>query len=551
MDRHGYVYVADSGNHAIRVVSPGGNVVTLAGIGAAGSRDGPAAEGAMFSSPSGIAIWEAGGSNGIGKTVLFVADTANHRIRKITGAISVNEINNERVWSDVLVECHSGRCGSLIDPEDMPHAAPHSGFADGRKDEARFDSPRGLSVNSFGVVYVADTNNHIIRAIDRHGTARTLAGSFVVAEKNHLGKPLEGCPRPCLAGVQGQLDGALNESQFSYPSDVAVSHGGKAIFVTDRSYLRRIDLMAGRVTTLAGGIHEGELDGQGREASFHKPDAVAATSDGIAYIADAGSCRIRRASPASVLATLASCSDSLSSLLRPSGCSAYDPPWDDFGLKATPVSGDTYYNYLHRDKYDVDLGRDYVGRGEKNCVGSPPPINLDKRRWNDTQDFHNSNLVIDDHATQIREDPNEGTVIKITCPANCSRTGLGKIYGGVLDPPLRLTGVDVMGLFGELSSVCAAAVHSGIIAEVEGGRIDVTIHRQMNSSVILSLQTLSRNGVETGSLMWNVSRLFSVSPSSRDFGIQTIAGAPSVLLGDTCGNHDATPPQEALVRMSK
>ena len=114
VDAEGYAYVADTGNHAIRMVSPDGRVSTVAGTGTAGSLDGVGAN-ATFSSPSGVAVWydwqwwtivnpidedSVIWKNGNGSLALFVADTENHRIRKITGDVTYDSDNRKQVRFD-------------------------------------------------------------------------------------------------------------------------------------------------------------------------------------------------------------------------------------------------------------------------------------------------------------------------------------------------------------------------------------------------------------------------------------------------------------------
>ena len=192
MDHEGYVYVVDTANHAIRIVSPTGNVTTIAGTGVPGYKDsGKSGEEAQFSYPSDISFWRDWQNwkypnpidpdsflerNANGRSVLFVADTGNHCIRKITGDIEYNDESSEKVWTNVNVTCFSGPCS----------LNPGPGYADGTSLEARFDSPRGLTVSSDGRVFVADTNNHLVRIIDRFGTVTTLAGSVTVAEVSIL-----------------------------------------------------------------------------------------------------------------------------------------------------------------------------------------------------------------------------------------------------------------------------------------------------------------------------------------------------------------------------
>lgn len=188
VDREGYVYVADTGNHAIRAISPSGNVITLAGTGAAGSKDGFATD-AQFSSPSSIAVWydwqwwpyedpddpdSVLYRNGDGALVLFVTDTGNHRIRKLTFRV-IYDADGAKQWQNVHVECFAGKCGN-------DNNEPLSGYADGEASISRFDSPRGIAVSSIGDVFVADANNHLIRKIDRYGVTRILAGAVEVSE---------------------------------------------------------------------------------------------------------------------------------------------------------------------------------------------------------------------------------------------------------------------------------------------------------------------------------------------------------------------------------
>ena len=128
VDRDGTLYVTDEDNHTIRKIDSLGVVSTLAGqTGLSGSGDGPGAA-AMFKYPSAMAVDEAGNA--------YVADTGNHTIRKITPSGVVSTL--------------AGQAGT-------------PGSADGMGDTASFDFPAGMAVDDFGNVYVADTNNHTLR----------------------------------------------------------------------------------------------------------------------------------------------------------------------------------------------------------------------------------------------------------------------------------------------------------------------------------------------------------------------------------------------------
>ena len=138
VDSAGNVYVADRNNHRIRKVTSAGVVTTLAGSSTSGSTDGTGT-GASFSSPQGVAVDSLGN--------VYVAEGGN-KIRKVTSAGVVTTL-----------------------------AGSTSGFADGNGPTAKFSGPNGVAVDSLGNVYVGDTANHRIRKVTPAGDVSTLAGS--------------------------------------------------------------------------------------------------------------------------------------------------------------------------------------------------------------------------------------------------------------------------------------------------------------------------------------------------------------------------------------
>ena len=138
INNHGVTFVVDSGNHAIRKITRDGNVTTIAGDGTAGFIDADTGQKGRLNSPSGIAIDRKGN--------LYVADTGNHAIRKITPA------------------------GKLITIAGNGTA----GFIDGEGTQARLHSPSAITLDVNDHLYVADTGNNAIRKILSAGKVETL-----------------------------------------------------------------------------------------------------------------------------------------------------------------------------------------------------------------------------------------------------------------------------------------------------------------------------------------------------------------------------------------
>lgn len=128
----GTVFLADTGNHAIRAITQDGRVSTLAGDGHPGFRDGPAAD-ARFDGPIGIALDPTG--------TLYIADAYNDAIRMLTA---------------------DGRVSTLA-------GGRGPGLADGTVASAQFDTPTGVALQPAGDVIVADAGNGVLRRISAHG----------------------------------------------------------------------------------------------------------------------------------------------------------------------------------------------------------------------------------------------------------------------------------------------------------------------------------------------------------------------------------------------
>jgi hypothetical protein len=262
VDSGGNVYVADTGNSTIRKVTPVGTnwvVSTLAGLaGSAGNTDGTGS-GARFNGPNGVAV-DSGGN-------VYVADTGNSTIRKVTP-----------VGTNWVVTTPAGLAGS-------------PGSADGAGTNAQFAYANGVAVDRAGNLYVADTQSCTIRKVTPVG------GNWVVTT-------LVGLP-----GTSGSADGTGTNAQFWAPNGVAADSAGNVYVAEPGNYTIRKVTPVGTnwvVTTLAGLTRStGSADGTGSRSRFSGPNGLAVDSAGNVYVADTGSCTIRKVTRAGMVTTLA------------------------------------------------------------------------------------------------------------------------------------------------------------------------------------------------------------------------------------------------------
>ena len=205
LDKLGNLYVADTDNNRIRKISPTGNVTTIAND---------------FLYPSDLAL------DNIGN--IYVADTGNNCIKKISvsGVITI--------------------------------------IADG------FNVPFGVAVDNVGNIFVADSNNHSIKKITPEGVVTTIAGN----------------------GIQGYNDGSGANARFNSPQDVAVDSNGNVYVADTYNHSIRSINNAGDVTTIAGNGVAGNIDGSGIAARFYAPAGIELDKTGNIFVGDQG--RIRK-----------------------------------------------------------------------------------------------------------------------------------------------------------------------------------------------------------------------------------------------------------------
>jgi hypothetical protein len=528
VDEFGNVYVADTDNHAIRMISDSGDVTTIAGLGPdkPGFDDGDCST-ATFSRPKGLDV-RYDTIDGIFTKIIVVADTGNHRIRRIDVS-----------GAGCRVSCLTGLCGNdTTSATDYKYrATPYAGFADGVGLEARFSAPEGVCFLDGGDIIVADSGNWLIRWVLNNGTTYTLAGQIGNGPADEDGNPVGGCPPPCLIGIPGFQDGNLSHAQFYNPVDVARGPNN-TIYVADENRIRLIELphvMAeiytiqsmGRVSTVAGNSFQGIDDGPGDEATFFDPTGVIVTSDNIAYVVDTASCKLRRITPMPLVAPEIGCDVMAKELMRPSGCVSYDMPFDDIGRKITYAEANFLYSAGYPNENDPHKDK---GKYIKNCVGVPPLERLDKKSLNLTGD----NLVIDDERTFVNEHSEQGDIVIVYCPKACGSGSASRIIGNHW--------------YGDDSSVCRAAVHDGVVDDAVGGFVRVTYQRQFFIADTGSQFNTSttRNGITSEDMSTNDEQIFSMEPTEISVVIvHTISGHPTAHLDNGCGYDDAQPAQAA------
>jgi uncharacterized protein (TIGR03437 family) len=191
-DAQGNVYVADSANHRVRMITPAGNITTVAGTGAAGGGgDGGPAVQAQLDSPAGLAV--------DGEGNLYIAERGGHRIRRIDRAGKISTVAG------------SGRPGAAGDG--------------GPAVQAQLNFPAGVAVDRDGNLYIADTGNHRVRFVGRDGIIRTIAGDGT-------------------AGFAGD-GGAAHLARLNSPAAVAVDPQGRLYIADlDNGRIRRLAPLA-------------------------------------------------------------------------------------------------------------------------------------------------------------------------------------------------------------------------------------------------------------------------------------------------------------------
>jgi serine/threonine protein kinase, bacterial len=239
IDASGNIYTADNDRAMIQKITPAGTIDTLAGTGFDGYNN---AQGtlASFYVPRGVVVDPNGN--------VYVADGLNNVIRKIDPSGMVTTFAGD----------HS--------------AGTFGGWKDGNADVAQFADPTGIALDAKGNLYVCDGSFNVIRKINTSGVVSTLAGN----------------------GQSLTVDGTGSNASFNGVQSLTIDNWGN-IFVSEfyGGRIRKIS-PSGVVRTIAGNGNFSSDNGLGVAASFTQPYSIAADANGVVYVADAASYRVRK-----------------------------------------------------------------------------------------------------------------------------------------------------------------------------------------------------------------------------------------------------------------
>ena len=237
----GVLYIVDTQNNALRQVTSDGTITTLTGTGFHGSGgDGGVASAGQLSGPQDVAVDSSGN--------IFIADAGNGEIREITAST-----------------------GNISTYAGAGTTTPGDG---GQATDAVLVSPNGVAVDSSGNVYISESVPGEIRQVTK-GVINVFAGTGT----------------PGFAG-----DGSTaTKAQLWNPLGMAVDSSGN-IYVADQSNQRIRKISSGNITTVAGNglANFGGDGGPALSAQINAPSGIAVDSIGSIYFADSGNHRVRK-----------------------------------------------------------------------------------------------------------------------------------------------------------------------------------------------------------------------------------------------------------------
>ena len=241
LDTSGNLYLADRWNNRIRKIVSG-NITTIIGNGQASfGGDFGAATSAQLSYPDGVAVDQTGN--------VYIADMLNNRVRMVSPT------------GTIITYAGNGVPGFVGDG--------------GAATSAELNAPAGLAVDSSGNLYIADSNNAVVRKVTPQGTISTVAGSGT-------------------EGFSGD-GGAATKAALMAPLGVAVDSSGNLYIADYYGWIREVNASTGVISTLAGNGTNGYSGdgGPATAAQFYNPTAVAVDTSGNVYVADSNNGAVR------------------------------------------------------------------------------------------------------------------------------------------------------------------------------------------------------------------------------------------------------------------
>lgn len=481
------IYIADYSGNRIRKINRSTNqVTTLAGNGTMGSTDGVGTS-AKFSYPSGLAI----SSNG---QILYIADNGNSLIRKLDlSNNSVTTIAGDGNFS------HSDNTNAL---------------------QASFNQPTDLALRGDTVLFISDTENHVIRKFNLVTNAVTTVVGYV--------------------GVGGFLDGIGTSAAVKNPAGLAISQDGSMLYLADNgnNMIRKIEISNYNTMVIAGSGSPAYSDNaNGLLASFYAPQGVAVDplTDAL-YVTDTYNHRIRKV-------------DLMTSQVSTIAGDGSVPPASVFANNMNGLLAKFFYptNCIVSPNgesiYVTDQGN-YKVREVKtdNTSNNIPPIT--------TSDFTSTN---NDLAVSINvlsnDSDSDGTLNVSTVDINQTSAGiqntLNNSYGAFsVDASGTVTYVPSLSFYGQAVLTYTVTDNDGAVSNIGTLTIDVNAIPQANNDIV----TTSLNTVVTFNVITNdMDADGTISSSTVDLD-QTLAGIQNskvipegVLMVNSAGEVTYTP----------
>lgn len=519
VDAAGNVYVADTGNHTIRKITPGGVVSTYAGkAGEAGSADGSRAN-ARFNSPYSLAVHGSGD--------IYVADTENHTIRRITASGTVTTIGgiagmpgdlsgsstSSRFHSPTDIAVSADRTVYVTEPANKKvkkinaqglvsiHYTANNFLSQQLDDSYVYlKNSAGLALNKSGnTLAIADTMNHVVyrltNSLFTYGSPRfagtadgnesfvrfnypygvTFSGTdiYVADSGNNTVRKITAAGITSTiagqAGVSGFLDGQGTSARFKSLGRIAADSGGN-LYVTDEHKIRKIS-NTGEVSTIAGeASNEGSTDGIGTVARFSAPNALAQDVSGNIYVADEGNHTIRKISPSGEVSTFAG---------EP-GVSGYIDGSTSQARFASPsgVAIDSVGNLYVADTYNHIIRKINTGGIVSILAGYPGEAGATNGTGGDARFSHPVSLTVDSANNLYVADSGN------YCIRRVSPTGTVTTYAGGLGIFGRANGIGTNARFSSITGIAMDAANNMYV-------VDASLHTVRKITTDRNVTTLA------------------------------------------------------------